>query len=199
PPAAEGIVVFGEARVGKTCFIDMLTKGRHFVSYTGVLTDDPRHRMSIDGETVDADFMDLSSTTIRTADSTFSSDVFMDILTRASGVVLLYDVTNRGSFEQITNQAYMYVWMCKRYRGEVGNCEFVLVGTKADVLRTTPRKREVDRELAQDWAQSQGMKHFELSTHDRNDIEEAVYTLMRAIKRARIRSATERDEETYKS
>ncbi|KAH7076298.1 hypothetical protein FB567DRAFT_596907 [Paraphoma chrysanthemicola] len=107
PSAAEGIVVFGEARVGKTCFIDMLTKGRHFVSYTGVLTDDPRYQMSIDGETVDAEFMDLSSTTIRTADSTFSSDVFMDILTRASGVVLLYDVTNRESFEQITNQAYM--------------------------------------------------------------------------------------------
>jgi Ras-related protein Rab-39B len=152
--------------------------------------------MTIDNETVDAEFMDISSTTIRNADATFSSDVFMDIFTRASGVVLLYDVASLNSFEHITNQAYMYVWMCKRYRGEVGSCEFVLVGNKADVLQTKPNMREVDKELAEQWAQSQGMKHFELTTHNREQVQEAVYALMRAIKRARKRAEKERNEES---
>ncbi|KAF2028174.1 P-loop containing nucleoside triphosphate hydrolase protein [Setomelanomma holmii] len=194
-PPAEGIVVFGEARVGKTCFIDMLTQGRHFVSYTGVLTEDPRHRMVVDNEPVHTEIMDLSSTIIRNADATFASDMFMDFFTRASGVVLLYDITDLASFEHITNQAYMYVWMCKRCRGVKGSCEFVLVGNKADVLQTQPRKREVDTELAEQWAQSQGMRHFEITTNERELVQDVVHALVRAMRRAKRRSESERDNE----
>jgi GTPase SAR1 family protein len=143
---------------------------------------------------IDADFMDLSSTTVRTADPTFRPDFFTRTLSRATGVVLLYDVTSLQSFEHITNQAYMYVWMCKRDMGdEVGgeSCECILVGNKADVLEAEPERREVDRELAEQWAQTQGIKHFELTTKVRIQVEEATRELMRSIQRAKEKTEKE--------
>jgi GTPase SAR1 family protein len=150
--------------------------------------------MTIEDASMSADFMDLSSTTVRTADPTFSPDFFMRTLFRAAGIVLLYDVTSLESFEQITNQAYKYVWTCKNHKGERnGNeaCEFILVGNKADVLETEPGKREVDMELAEQWAQSQGMEHFELTTNVRSQVEDAVQVLMHSIRRAKKRTEKE--------
>jgi GTPase SAR1 family protein len=138
--------------------------------------------------------MDLSSTTVRTADPMFSSDFFMHTLYRAAGVVLLYDVTSLESFEHITNQAYKYVWMCKNLEGDRNcndACEFILVGNKADILKAEPEKREVEMELAEQWAQSQGMKHFELTTNAKSQVEEAVQALMHSIRRAKVRAEKE--------
>jgi GTPase SAR1 family protein len=175
-----------------------LIMGRHFSEYFGTNDSDHRYRMTTENGFMDANFMDLSSTTVRTADPTLRTEFFTSTLSRAAGVVLLYDITNLKSFQHITNQAYMYVWMCKRYMGEsvgVESCEFVLVGTKADILKSEPERREVDRELAEDWAQSQGIKHFELTTKVRSQVEEPVHELMRSINRAKDRNEKEREGE----
>jgi hypothetical protein len=154
--------------------------------------------MDLDGQLVEADFTDLSSTTIRTADATFSPNLFMRILSTAAGVVLLYDVTSLQSFECITGQAYGYACMLNQYMGEKAGDrvrEYVLVGTKMDIVQKDPEQRQVDKELADEWAQIQGMRHVELSTHSKADVEDVATTLIRSIKRARERAREEQLED----
>jgi hypothetical protein len=154
--------------------------------------------MDLDGQLVEADFTDLSSTTIRTADATFSPDLFMRVLSTAAGVVLIYDVTSLQSFEHITNQGYGYACMCNQYIGEKASDrvrEYTLVGTKKDIVQKDPEQRQVDKELADEWAQGQGMKHVELSTHTRADVEDVAQALIRSINRAREHAREEQLED----
>jgi hypothetical protein len=174
-----------------------LIKGHHFARYTGVGIEESRYLMDLNGELVEADFTDLSSTTIRTADATFSPNLFMRILSTAAGVILLYDVTSLQSFEYITGQAYGYACMLNQYMGAKAGeriRECVLVGTKLDIVQKDQEQRQVDKELADEWAQSQGMRHVELSTHTKADVEDIVRTLIKSIKRARERAREEQLE-----
>lgn len=151
---------------------------------------DHRYKLSVEDSHLEADFLDFSSTTIRTAGPNFSSEYFTRSLSSAPGIVLLYDITSKESFEYITNQAYMYLWMCRRYlHGGVGakHCDMVLVGNKTDIVLGEPDKRQVDKDLAEEWAQSQGMKHFEVTTYDRQQLEEVARTLMVAIEKTKRR------------
>ncbi|KAF1917547.1 hypothetical protein BDU57DRAFT_513855 [Ampelomyces quisqualis] len=70
--------------------------------------------------------------------------------------------------------------MCNQYMGtgEMKNCEFILVGTKNDVVEKNAREREVDTDLAEQWADSQGMRHFELTSFDKEEVQGAVYELL---------------------
>jgi hypothetical protein len=157
-----------------------------------------RNRMSIDNEDVEATFMDYSSTTVRTADATFSSDIFMRGLGCAAGIVLLYDITSLSSFEHITNQAYAYARMCNKYKGlEEGenSCGYILVGNKTDLVEKTPEKRKVDREMAEEWAQSQGIKFIEVSSLDYDGPQEAARELIKSIKRLQVRDKREKQDQ----
>lgn len=157
----------------------------------GVGIEDSRYRTTIDGEAIEADFTDLSSTTLRTADANFSPELFMRSLSGAVGVVLLYDVTSLESFEHITEQGYAYACMCNSYMGEkTGHRtrEYILVGNKKDIVQKEPEKRQVEKELAEQWAQCQGMQHFELSTHTKEEVNETVRLLIRSIMQAKKRA-----------
>lgn len=165
-----------------------LTKGHHFAQYMGLGFEEGVHRMTIDGEAIEAYFTDLSSTTLRIADANFSTELFIQSLSGAVGIVLLYDITSLVSFDHITEKSYAYACMCNNYMGEDAGeriREYILVGNKKDIVEKEPEKRQVDEELAAEWAQSQGMRHVELTTHDREDVEKAVHDLMRSILRAK--------------
>jgi GTPase SAR1 family protein len=154
-----------------------------------------RNRMSIDNQECEATYMDYSSTTVRAADASFSADIFMRGLGSAAGIVLLYDITSLSSFQHITNKAYTYARMCNKYTGseEDGNsCEYILVGNKADLVKKEPGKREVDRDMAEEWAQSQGIKHREVCSHEAEGPHDAARQLITAIKRTRERESREK-------
>jgi GTPase SAR1 family protein len=158
-----------------------------------------RNRMSVDNQEYEATYMDFSSTTVRTADASFSADIFMRSLGSAAGIVLLYDITSWSSFEHITNKAYTYARMCNKYMGsgEDGNsCEYILVGNKKDLVKKAPEKREVDSDVAEEWAQSQGIKHREVCSHDAEGPYDAARELIKAIKRIRERES--RDKHTQR-
>lgn len=147
--------------------------------------------MFLDSALLTIDFTDLSSTALRTADSTFDASYFTKYLSQALGVVLIYDVTNLASFQHITNEAYMYLAMCKSYmEGEQGGkrVECVLVGNKVDLVEGgNGERREVDGELAREWAESQGMEWFEVSAKTFVGVWESVHALVRSAERAKER------------
>ena len=148
------------------------------------------------------DFMDLSSTVLRAHDPQLSTIIFESTLERANGIVLLYDITSSESFEKVTNEAYMYAWTCRkitRMEGEdlsLERQEFgcVLVGSKADIVKRDPGKRQVSQEMAEQWAQSQGFSHFEINTCARKEIQPAVEALARSMKKIRQREMWKAEE-----
>lgn len=186
-------VIFGESQVGKTCFLNQVYQTPPDLDY------ESHYSMNIDGESMECKFMDLSSTTLRAAEPTFQSDIFIMSLSKAVGIVLIYDVTSLESFEHVTEDAYMALWTCKGYMGGgvVGkSCECILVGNKADLVEKDPHKREVSKDLAEQWAQSQGMQHLELTAREHKPVRDAVHDLMRAVRRAKRCALVEEKKKT---
>jgi GTPase SAR1 family protein len=199
PPIMLNIVVFGESGVGKTCFADMFTFGNHFVRYDPFQEERYRRDFNVNGRPVSLSLDDLSSTPQREENSYISAAMhYRKILQEADGIVLLYDITNEESFEYITNQAYTYIYLCRKFlnetlgegglRGESGNHqreemtkEFgcVLVGNKKDLMGSGKGKRAIAGSMAKEWAHSQGFEHFEVSSNDRSEVEEAMRTLVK--------------------
>lgn len=150
--------------------------------------------------------IDISSALIREQSETLDRFTFNMWVREAHGVVLLYDITSMSSFDRITNDGYVHVILrrCEdslRPDGLIypaGGPRFgcVLVGNKADLAA---ERRQVPKELAQDWADSQGMQFFELNSSDEAAIEEVMKALMKSIARAERRDAEDIEREKKKA
>ena len=116
----------------------------------------------------------------------------------ADGIVLLYDITSRHSFDRVTNRTYMHVWDARntvsRKTGDQGKMEglkkrfgCVVVGNKKDLVTGEggEDKREIDKEEAEQWAESQGFRGSQVSSNNREEVEEAVNALVRSVERAK--------------
>ena len=187
--ASYNVVVFGEPGVGKTCFVDQFCYGRSFVLYDPG-NDDRQHPILVDGRTTILTLMDLSTSFLKPEQSMHSTDWAETILAVADGVVLLYDVTSLQSFEYITNQAYRYLWGCRRVNSgrregaegdERDSFGCVLVGNKADLTTENQASRAVPRNLAEDWALTQGIRSIEVDSLARAGPESALELLVKNI------------------
>ncbi|OSS48268.1 hypothetical protein B5807_07778 [Epicoccum nigrum] len=183
------IVVFGEPGVGKTCFADQFCYGRSFVFYNPG-NDDRQHPIFVEERTTDLTLMDLSTSFLKPEQSMHSPEWAETILADADGVVLLYDVTSSQSFDFITNQAYRYLWGCRRFNdgrregaegGERDSFGCVLVGNKADLIIEDQASRAVPLNLANDWALTQGIRSIEVDSLARNGPESALRLLVKNI------------------
>lgn len=129
---------------------------------------------------------------MRDPDPALSTTVFHLSFANAQGIVLLYDVTSRATFDLITRDAYLYA-LTARQSMSTGSehwgkrCGFVLVGNKADVVRDEPDKREVETEMAAEWARSQGFEHVEVTSTERAHVDGAMAMLVQNIELAKRR------------
>jgi GTPase SAR1 family protein len=155
--------------------------------------------------------LDISSTIFRSSSSPLMPDANniynVDLNTwikNAQGVVLLFDITSRSSYDLLTENGYMHVIFQRAttYPGGLpylaGQERFggVLVGTKVDLTArpATASDRKVSRQEAEDWAQIQGMKYFEVDTRHLEPVEEAMRALVRSIIRAKRRDGEDLKE-----
>lgn len=77
-------------------------------------------------------------------------------LRNALGAVIVYDITNKQSFEDVDNTRIGWL---KQFGRSCPDGIAVLVGNKADLAD----KRQVSKEEAAAFAASKGMRHFEVS------------------------------------
>lgn len=185
------VVVFGEPNVGKTCFIDQFCYGRPFVIY------DPdkavfSHKIIVDNEVSDLTLIDLSTSFLKPEHGMQHTEWAEKMLAEAEGIVLLYDVASLESFNYVNDQAYNFLWQCRRLKcksdeepddekREIFGC--VLVGNKLDLITAGKESREVSQSQAEEWAQTQGFKNVEVDSLGRRGPEEALKLLVRNIKR----------------
>lgn len=90
----------------------------------------------------------------------------------AMGIMLVYDITNEKSFENIKN------WIRNIEENASADVEKMLLGNKCELTE----KRQVTRERGEQLAVEYGIKFIETSAKASINVEEAFYTLARDIK-----------------
>ena len=194
--------------IRQCCF----AKTPEFIGGTHFLPYDPTSMGGALGRRIDVDetlreitVMDVSCTPIREYESGRQVAQFLlSSLGHESGYVLLFDVTSRDSFDNLTQFGYEHLVRrrprkppggVKSYPAGMQRFGSVLVGNKMDLVAGAPKSREVDSETAQEWADLQGIEYFELTSHDRDAIEEVMRALVRSILRAEKRDEEDLQEE----
>lgn len=100
------------------------------------------------------------------------------------GILLVYDVTDERSFNNIRN----WIHNTEQYASEGVNK--ILVGNKCDMAE----KRVVERERGEALAAEYGIKHIETSAKARINVEDAFTILAQSIKTRLIDSAPAQDK-----
>lgn len=141
--------------------------------------------------------VDISSTMLRESGPTLDKAVFDSSIASCQGIVLIYDVTSHESFDLVTQDAYMHVLRLRQAMSTHNpnwgkRCGFLLVGNKLDLVTELPEKRQVEKEMAEEWAQSQGFRHIEVSSKDRHAVDKAMVTLVSSIEVSRRRDERDR-------
>jgi small GTP-binding protein len=187
PPKQRNIVVFGEPGVGKTCFTDQFLHDSSFVSYNPVDPGLTSRQLTVDGESSNLSLMDLSTAFLKPENEAQSQEWAKKILEGADGIVLLYDVASMESFDYVTDQAYKFLWGCRKLADEDDETRqgfgSVLVGNKLDLVSSGQNSREVNQNLAEEWAQSQGMRCIEVDCLNREGPEESLKLVVKNIKK----------------
>lgn len=88
------------------------------------------------------------------------------------GIMLVYDVTNEKSFENIKN------WIRNIEENASADVEKMLLGNKCELTN----KRQVSKERGESLAIEYGIKFMETSAKSSINVEEAFFTLARDIK-----------------
>ncbi|KAG9189443.1 hypothetical protein G6011_06311 [Alternaria panax] len=187
------IVVVGEELVGKTCFIDMFLEGKHFISHGSVDSEPPSRTITHAKETWSLSFIDLN---LNSDISPRYREVLDAYVASADGVVLLYDVTSLSTFDHLIQHTYLQIWHCRNTvfikNGTEGRMQevkkrfgCVVVGNKNDIVDEDEGKRQVRKEMADQWAASQGFRHIEVSSNERQEVEDSVRALVDSVQRAR--------------
>ncbi len=186
PSTYYNIVVLSEPSVGKTCFIDQFCYDKSFVAYD-LDNSALSHEIIVDDQVSNLKLMDLSTSFLKPEQGTHPTEWAKRILAQADGIILLYDVTESASLEYITNQAYSYLWCCRRSGAEgakiAGRAEresfgCVLVGNKQDLVATHNKITAVDPSLANEWAQTQGIRSIEIDSLTRAGPQSALKLLV---------------------
>ena len=92
------------------------------------------------------------------------------------GILLMYDITNRNSFESIKN------WLIEVEKHADKNIYKVLIGNKIDL----EKDRDITYNEGKEYAESEGMKFIETSAKDGSNIEEAFELITKEIIKSNI-------------
>ncbi|KAF2187341.1 P-loop containing nucleoside triphosphate hydrolase protein, partial [Zopfia rhizophila CBS 207.26] len=194
------VIVLGEQGVGKTCFLDKFLHNAHFTAYDPTHRESSRKHLRVDDTDYILDLLDVNATLFHESSQSrqgISWSALRQWLQEAHGIVFLYDITSRESYDRIVNKGFETA--CKYRNSMAGDgtpypaCGqrfgSVLVGNKVDLVKGK-EMREVLREEAEGWGDVMNVRFFELDTFD----NEKVHEVMRALVRAMVK-AEKRDEE----
>ncbi len=151
------ILTIGESNVGKTCLLLRYTDNKFVKNHLTTIGIDFRAKViNYNGKSVKLKVWD-------TAGQERFRNITQQYYKSADGIVLVYDVTDRESFEKVNNwikQINMYT--------QTDKIGIVLLGNKIDIAA-----RDVTSEEGIEMAQTYGIKHFETSVLNNINVEES--------------------------
>jgi len=160
------LLLIGDSGVGKTCVLFRFSEDQFnstFISTIGI--DFKIRTIELDGKKVKLQIWD-----------TAGQERFRTITTAyyrgAMGIMLVYDITNTKSFDNIKN------WIRNIEEHASSDVEKMILGNKCDMND----KRVVTEEKGQMLALEYGIKFLETSAKAGDNIEKAFFTMARDIK-----------------
>ncbi|KAJ7307316.1 hypothetical protein JRQ81_009324 [Phrynocephalus forsythii] len=159
------LLLIGDSGVGKTCLIIRFAENNFSGTYISTIGIDFKIRtVEIEGKRIKLQVWD-----------TAGQERFKTITTAyyrgAMGIILVYDITDEKSFENIQN------WMKSIKENASAGVERLLLGNKCDM----ENKRKVPRERAEKLSKEHGIRFFETSAKSSINVEEAFNTLAQDI------------------
>ncbi|KAL7978072.1 hypothetical protein Chor_005059, partial [Crotalus horridus] len=159
------LLLIGDSGVGKTCLIIRFSEDSFSGTYISTIGIDFKIRtVEVEGKRIKLQVWD-----------TAGQERFKTITTAyyrgAMGIILVYDITDEKSFENIQN------WMKSIKENASAGVERLLLGNKCDM----EVKRKVSRDQAEKLCREHGIRFFETSAKSSLNVEEAFNTLARDI------------------
>ena len=164
------IIALGNSTVGKTsyilkytddCFqqVYLATVGIDFKVKNITLPNNKKCKLHFYDTTGEERFKSISVNTVKNAD----------------GILLMYDITNKVSFEAITG------WMSSIEDIKGGNFPIVLIGNKCDLENDEEQGRKVEKEEGEQLAKEYNISFYETSNKKGINIEEPMLDLINRI------------------
>jgi len=158
--------LIGDSGVGKTCILFRFSEDAFNTSFISTIGIDFKIRtIELEGKKIKLQIWD-----------TAGQERFRTITTAyyrgAMGIMLVYDVTNEKSFENIKN------WIRNIEEHASNDVEKMVLGNKCDITE----RRQVSKERGEQLAIEYGIKFLETSAKASINVEEAFFTLARDIK-----------------
>ena len=160
------ILLLGDSTVGKTCFLKRYLDDTFHEAYLSTIGFDFKYKYVPlkDGKELKVQIWD-------TAGQERYRTIAKSYYKGAQGIILIYDVTNKKSFENIKK------WVNQIKEEASSKICIVLVANKIDM----EHKRKVSFEDGQNLAQSINLKIFEASAKDNINVTEAFQELVEDI------------------
>ena len=159
------IMVLGESKVDKTSLIKRYTKDQFGGVYlTTVGMDFQDKIIEIEDKKVRLQIWD-------TAGQERFRNVTKSYFQSSQGLVLVYDITDRESFEKLN------FWVDNIKNNAPENAKFILVGNKCDLAN----ERKVSYEEGENYAKNLNIKFFEASARDGTNVNELFFYLANEI------------------
>ena len=159
------IMTLGISSVGKTSFILRFTENKYQNSYFATV--------GIDYKIKDIEIKNIKYKLIfyDTAGQEKFKSVAPNLIKKAHGIIIMYDITNKSSFDSIPE-------IIKNIKEEKGNdFPMILIGNKKDL----EQDREIKKEEGEDLASKNGIEYFEISNKEGINIQEAGFSIVNKI------------------
>ncbi|KAM8761775.1 ras-related protein Rab-8B isoform X1 [Acanthopagrus latus] len=159
------LLLIGDSGVGKTCLLFRFSEDAFNTTFISTIGIDFKIRtIELDGKKIKLQIWD-----------TAGQERFRTITTAyyrgAMGIMLVYDITNEKSFDNIRN------WIRNIEEHASSDVERMVLGNKCDMND----KRQVSKERGEKLAIDYGIKFLETSAKSSINVEEAFFTLGRDI------------------
>ncbi|KAJ3435453.1 ras-like protein [Anaeramoeba flamelloides] len=155
-------IVVGKGGVGKTALMNQFVQRRFFGDgYWPMEEDTYRKQVEIDDEMYLLDIVE-----------TECQEEIQGLDLKGEGFLIVYSITNRESFEQVTREIEKIQKM-----KEKEDFPMVIVGNKIDL----EKDRKISQNEAMDLAKTYNCPFFETSAKNNHNVQEAFYQLVREV------------------
>jgi len=174
------LLLIGDSGVGKSCLLLRFAEDSYTESYLSTIGVDFKIRtIDVDGKTIKLQIWDTAGQErFRTITAAYYRG--------AHGIVVVYDVTDSESFENVR------MWLKEIERYAADYVEKLLIGNKSDLVA----KKVVEYSIAKELADSLEIPFLETSAKDSTNVDEMFYTMTRLIQQRAERHGTHGGDKT---